>query len=1304
MLKTEIKAKGAALLLAAMPLLASATIADSYPIPASDANGLRGATMAYTRYDCNEAADATLSGGAALERDKTWNRFIITGQASDQTYVKMPVGSSVTWQMKTYGDGVTVRYTIKDKHPGGHGQKGGYALNEGELEFYVNDEYAGKVVLNSYYMYHYFAQGSGDPSHDPGSDKSPAFAFDERHTKLSRMLKPGDRLTVKCTGGEEVGVDFVETEVVPEVISPEDAAEGRQVFNVTNYGARPDAPNFDNRGAFNNAIKAANKVGGVVYVPEGTWYMGMSDEGNGANQQGIWGFSAKNVKITGAGMWHTNIQFTGWLCFGGGISAGNPTIGGTADADNIEFCNMYLNSNLAWRNEPQAVYKAFMDIWSGGSAIHDVWMEHFECGVWLGDYNANPIRYSDGARIVNCRIRNNLADGVNFCQGTSYAAVINCNIRNSGDDGLAMWCNNYNGAKNETGNVFCYNTVEHVWRAGAIAVYGGTDQKVYNNYIAESFISSGFHSNDTFPGHGWGATPDKPVVVENNWFVRAGSYWDIFNRDYGAIDLEQSLSNIVFRNNHLWECPAEALSVHTGQTNITVDGLYVNGAGLSGQSSDYSASKHSVGAGNLPGNPGITFKNFQIVEGSVPRPTEGAQYDQYKSWPFWNQAPDNWGWVKADDVAWADAPKYPDSEGIIPQPNPFDTLTDYDIVLTGIDWLTQGGIHNMYEGDKVKFRVRIDNKGRTSIPADAKFSVQIKVDDSSPFTYTIKDGIAAGGYKILEFENEWDATKGQHDFVATIDPAGKLFHETDRTNNSRTKAINVEEPEEGEEPEIEIPTHNGTDMGVVKVYFENLSGDNDEIKVGDKLMPHAIVANYGSTTIRLGSGQGFLWGFGTSPEYNTGMLWDDSEHTIAPGEYIDITPCGGGNLTAGTHVWNSDFTYTVTEGDVTLVGRMDNPDKYRDDTADNNLASADYVFPKARPVYNPNPDKADNLTTGGLIDYENSGSTTDPVTGFDLQAVAIYWEPGDAEVKAGDILGEFCLLVKNSGLADLPEGKSVRVNISVDGETVGNATYTGGMIVGGVQEIKVEGQYACTAGAHTVKATITPVGGEQTAENNSRERTFNAIGDLAAEPERVAYNTASTETVNGVHFVITEVRWENAANPTAAIRPGDKVKFYIKVLNNGTQQSPDKKHGLQLQFPAGNFNDIVWDDRRQTGTAPGSLLELIPYNGNQRNDGLWTAEKGTTTLRAWFNDTHDLGNWDSQFDFPVEITDAPLQLEYHPQPTGADSRGQSSIVIATPEENADRQDVWYNMQGVRISEPSTSGVYIHNGKKVFIVK
>ena len=76
---------------------------------------------------------------------------------------------------------------------------------------------------------------------------------------------------------------------------------------------------------------------------------------------------------------------------------------------------MYINSRLRSRYGEQAVYKCFMDVWRKGSVIHDVWQEHFECGFWIGDYNGLK-RNSSGIKIINCRIRNNFADGVNFCQ------------------------------------------------------------------------------------------------------------------------------------------------------------------------------------------------------------------------------------------------------------------------------------------------------------------------------------------------------------------------------------------------------------------------------------------------------------------------------------------------------------------------------------------------------------------------------------------------------------------------------------------------------------------------------------------------------------------------------------------------------------------------------------------------------------------------------------------------------------------------------------------------------------------------
>ena len=74
------------------------------------------------------------------------------------------------------------------------------------------------------------------------------------------------------------------------------------------------------------------------------------------------------------------------------------------------------------------------------SKMHDLWLEHFECGIWVGDYvEADKMKYTDELTVSNSRIRNNFADGVNFAQGTRNSKVQNSNVRGNGDDGLAIW-------------------------------------------------------------------------------------------------------------------------------------------------------------------------------------------------------------------------------------------------------------------------------------------------------------------------------------------------------------------------------------------------------------------------------------------------------------------------------------------------------------------------------------------------------------------------------------------------------------------------------------------------------------------------------------------------------------------------------------------------------------------------------------------------------------------------------------------------------------------------------------------------
>ena len=532
------------------------------PEPSADANAV-GAVMPYTRYDSKQA---TLGGGASLVSSADFNNMNIASQASEQSYVTLPSsGSYAEWRVTTGGDGVTMRFTLPDTSDG-MGQNG-------SLDVYVNGTKVKTVNLTSYYMWQYFSSGHPADSNDGGK---PCFAFDETHFRLNTPLKAGDTIRIQSSGANSLtyGVDFLEIEETGGPI-----AQPANSYSVLDYGATPD-DGIDDYSAISACIAAANKDGKDVYIPAGTYHIGQ-----------IWRLYGSDIKITGAGMWYTNIQFTSAERGMGGISGGwTGTAGDAKDGycKNVEFCNMYINSNLRSRYNQEAVYKCFMDVWDG-AVIHDIWEEHFECGFWFGDYNGN-MNYGDNAKVVNCRIRNNLADGVNFCMGTSNSTVYNCSIRNNGDDGLAMWNDSNMGAKDESNNVFCYNTIDFIWRAGGIAIYGGNNHKVYNNYIADTFMSAGIHLNTTFNGYKFSNCDN--IEFSNNVIVRSGTTSDSWNEDLGAIDIKGEVKNITFNNTRIYDAQHEGLRIWDSPTGIVFNDTKVYGAGVDGQESYYSSLSH----------------------------------------------------------------------------------------------------------------------------------------------------------------------------------------------------------------------------------------------------------------------------------------------------------------------------------------------------------------------------------------------------------------------------------------------------------------------------------------------------------------------------------------------------------------------------------------------------------------------------------------------------------------------------------------------------------------------------------------
>lgn len=511
------------------------------PVP-----GSRGATVPYTRY---ESEDGSIGGGAVLRTAPTFDYSLIASEASNQKYVALPTnGSYVEWTVNQSGAGVDMRFTIPDTADG-------MGLN-GSLDCYVNGTKVSTISLTSYYSWQYFT--SDQPADAPNGGQA-AFRFDETHFKLPTALKAGDKIRIQKTNGDsiEYGVDFLEIEPVPAAISKPSNA-----LSVTDYGATPN-DSTDDLAAFNSCVNAAASSGKTVYIPEGKFNLG-----------GMWTINANNITITGAGMWYTNLQFTSPNSASGGISL---RVTGT-----IDFSNVYMNSMLRTRYNQNAIYKAFMDNFGTNSRIHDFWEEHFECGFWVADYAHTPAIPADGLIISNGRVRNNLADGINFCQGTKNSTVQNCSVRNNGDDGLAMWPDSTMNAPMEVNNTFSYNTIENNWRAAAIAIFGGSGHKATNNYIKDCFMGSGIRLNTVFPGYHF--ENNTGITFSDTTIINSGTSKDCYNGERGAIDLEASntsIKNITFSNIDIINAQRDAIQFgySGGFSNINFNNITIDGTG-----------------------------------------------------------------------------------------------------------------------------------------------------------------------------------------------------------------------------------------------------------------------------------------------------------------------------------------------------------------------------------------------------------------------------------------------------------------------------------------------------------------------------------------------------------------------------------------------------------------------------------------------------------------------------------------------------------------------------------------------------
>ncbi|MDR2652776.1 MAG: right-handed parallel beta-helix repeat-containing protein [Prevotellaceae bacterium] len=499
--------------------------------------------MPYTRCDSREAE---LGGTAERRAAPDFDRTKIASEASNQEYVVLKTTEDfVSWKIKNEANGITLRFTLPDNETGESvGQKS-------NIDIFINDKKVKTVVLDSRWAWQYFIDSDSDPK--PDITDYAMMRFDEVHFLLNEKINVGDVVKIKKSANDnlETGIDFIEIENVPEPIE-----KPANALSVKDFGAKGDGI-ADDWQAIGATIRQALKTGKIVYIPAGTYRI---DTLMKLEQDGI--------NIQGAGMWHTNLYFSNSEKMKAAV-CGN--------ASRLRIADLHINGVNTLRQERDRSYRDQKGIWGNwgeSSVMENLWIEHFECGIWTAGYaHTPPVKAPTNNLIIrNVRLRNMYADGVNLCEGTSNSVFEHSSVRNCGDDGIASWSQTANPTTPPNrNNTFRYNTVELGWRAGAIGIFGGSGHKIYNCLAGEHLLSAGIRFTADFPGNPLDTNPENAMQVKNCIVYKCGTKSDLFHNWLGAIDIhggkQYPLNNISFENIKIIEPQTEGIHVWSGDIN-----------------------------------------------------------------------------------------------------------------------------------------------------------------------------------------------------------------------------------------------------------------------------------------------------------------------------------------------------------------------------------------------------------------------------------------------------------------------------------------------------------------------------------------------------------------------------------------------------------------------------------------------------------------------------------------------------------------------------------------------------------------
>lgn len=538
----------------------------SLAIQHSVSSSYRGVTEPYVTYEAEDAqTNGTLVGPSRKYRE-------IASEASGRQAVKLDqVGQYVEMTLTKPANALVLRYALPDAWNG--------VGVEAPISIYINGNKQQELTLTSKYSWVY---GSYPWSNDPAQQGAHRF-FDESRTQIGE-LPAGTKLRLQV---DQLGaavyriLDLVETE-----LAPEPYVKPANFLSITEFGAIAN-DGQDDTAAIQAAIVAAKQAGKGVWIPEGHFDM---------NELPI---EVDQIVIRGAGPWYTVLN---------GINAGFEGVGNA-----VEFYDFAIDGDSTGRNDA-AKESAFDGTFGTNSVIQNVWIEHRKTGIWIN----SP---SQDLHIVGNRIRDTYADGINI-HGSNNNVVVEQNaLRNTGDDGIAIWSDRGFSVNPSNHNQIRFNTVQLPWLASNIAVYGGKDNVIEDNIVADTVA---FGGGINLSSNHAPVSFSETTMIQRNTLIRTGGHEYNSNQDFGSIWVnaaENITGATLVQHNDIYDASYQGISIQGPVTlsNATFRGNIVEGAGTWGvqlqNSARGSAAMHTIIRNAFVGDQSnLAGANFTLTE------------------------------------------------------------------------------------------------------------------------------------------------------------------------------------------------------------------------------------------------------------------------------------------------------------------------------------------------------------------------------------------------------------------------------------------------------------------------------------------------------------------------------------------------------------------------------------------------------------------------------------------------------------------------------------------------------------------